>query len=396
MNRQLTNSPSGRYGEKLRLACFALAAIVPGQILLAQATPAELAIGASAPNFSLPAVDGTVKQLKDFASSKILVVAFICNHCTQSQVYESRLQKFADDYRARGVAVVAIQSDNPDSVPIQELAYSDVGDSLPDMKTRAEYRHFTFPYLYDGDAQKVARQYGPAVTPEVFVFDGDRKLRYKGRIDDNLKESLARSTDMRNAIDALLSGRSVPVAETIAAGCRLHWADKPAEIKAQQSKLETEPVKVALVDADRLTKLRANGTGKMLLVNFYATWCGPCVSEFPDLVATNRMYRDRPFSLTTVSSNEPEEQPEVMKFLEKMHASTNNLLFGSTDTYALQAAFDPNMGAAVPFTVLMAANGDVLFQQQGDLDMMDLRRAILANLPDDKEHQGSQHYWSTK
>ncbi|MEO8869762.1 MAG: redoxin, partial [Granulicella sp.] len=104
----------------------------------------------------------------------------------------------------------------------------------------------------------------------------------------------------------------------------------------------------------------------------------------------------RPFVLTTVSSNEPEEKPDVMKFLEKMHASTTNLLFGTTDTYALQAAFDPNMGAAVPFTVLIAPNGDVVFQQQGDLDMMKLRRAILANLPDDPGHEGSQQYWSTK
>ena len=356
--------------------------------------PGELAMGASAPDFSLPGVDGTVKQLKDFVSSKVLVIAFICNHCTQSQVYESRLQKMADDYRARGVAVVAIQPDNPDSVPVKELAYTDVGDSLPDMKTRAEYRHFTFPYLYDGDAQKAARQYGPSVTPEVFVFDAERKLRYKGRIDNNATGSPATSNDARNAIDALLSGKPVSVAQTVASGCPLHWASKPAGREA--AKMEAEPVKVALADADRLTRLRANGTGQMLLVNFYATWCGPCVSEFPDLMATNRMYRERPFSLTTVSSNEPTEEPEVIKFLQKMHASNNNLLFGSTDTYALQAAFDPNMGAAVPFTVLMAADGDILFQQQGDLDMMELRRAILANLPDDKQHQGAQHYWSTK
>jgi thiol-disulfide isomerase/thioredoxin len=131
-------------------------------------------------------------------------------------------------------------------------------------------------------------------------------------------------------------------------------------------------------------------------VNFYATWCGPCVSEFPELMTTYRMYRERNFALTTVSSNQPEEQPDVLKFLKKMHASTTNLLFGTTDTYALQAAFDPNLGAAVPFTVLIAPNGDILFQQQGDLDMLALRRAILASLPDDNAHPGAQEYWSAQ
>jgi hypothetical protein len=79
-----------------------------------------------------------------------------------------------------------------------------------------------------------------------------------------------------------------------------------------------------------------------------------------------------------------------------MHASTNNLLFATTDTYALQAAFDPAMGAGVPFTVLIAPNGDIVFQQQGDLDILEMRRAILANLPDDTAHEGSQRYWAAK
>jgi thiol-disulfide isomerase/thioredoxin len=381
---------------RLGLLLFLLFAMAPVQSLFGESAPATLAIGAPAPDFALPGVDGRTHQLSDYASSKILVVAFLCNHCTASQLYESRIQKIADDYRSKGVALVAIQSDNPESIPDAELAYTDVGESLADMKTRATLRHFSFPYLYDGDTQKTARLFGPVATPQVFVFDQARKLRYKGRVDDNATESLVKSSDARNAIDALLAGKPVETAQTAAAGCALNWKANPDQIKADTAKIEAEPVKLDLAGTEALTKLRANPTGKLLLVNFFATWCGPCVSEFPDLMATNRMYRGRPFVLTTVSSNEPEEKPDVMKFLEKMHASTTNLLFGTTDTYALQAAFDPNMGAAVPFTVLIAPNGDVVFQQQGDLDMMELRRAILANLPDEPGHEGSQKYWATK
>jgi Thiol-disulfide isomerase and thioredoxins len=129
-------------------------------------------------------------------------------------------------------------------------------------------------------------------------------------------------------------------------------------------------------------------------VNFWATWCGPCVTEFPELQATYRMYRKRGFDFVSVSSNEPDDKAQVVEFLQKNHASGRNLQFATPDTFGLQAAFDPAMPAAVPFTVLIAPNGDVLFQQLGELDFLKLRRTILANLPDDDKHPGQQAYWS--
>ena len=396
MNRKYSSLFSAGRTPKLLHAVCLLAVMLLGDALYGQERPAVLAIGSAAPDFTLPGVDGKVHKLSDFKDSKVLAVVFLCNHCTESQLYEGRIKKIADDFRGKGVALVAIQANNPESVPIEELAYTDVGDSLADMKVRATFRHFSFPYLYDGDTQKVARQYGPTVAPEIFIFDQGRKLRYEGRVDDSANESLAKVSYARNAIDALLAGGSVSEAHTVASGCAMQWIAKPAEIQARQAKMEAEPVKLALVSADELTKLRTNPTGKLLLVNFYATWCGPCVSEFPDLMATNRMFRGRNFALTTVSSNEPAEEADVLKFLRKMHGTSTNLLFSTTDTYAMQAAFDPAMGPAVPFTVLIAPSGDILFQQQGDLDMLDLRRAILANLPDDSAHEGAQRYWTSK
>jgi thiol-disulfide isomerase/thioredoxin len=145
-----------------------------------------------------------------------------------------------------------------------------------------------------------------------------------------------------------------------------------------------------------LTKLRGNGTGKLLLVNFWATWCGPCENEFPDLVATYRMYRGRGFDFVAVSSDDPEDRPKVLAFLQKHHSSNRNLQFATPDTYGLQAAFDPLMPAAVPFTVLIAPNGDIVYQELGELNIVKLRRAILANLPDDNAHPGQQAHWTTE
>ena len=352
-----------------------------------------LALGSPAPDFSLPGIDGKTHRLSDYSGSKILVVVFTCNHCPTAQLYESRIKKLADDYRSKDVALVAIEPNDPDAIRLDELGYTDVSDSLDEMKVRAEYRHFNFPYLYDGETQAVSRAYGPKATPHVFIFDKDRKLRYEGRVDNSQRESLVKTQDARRALDALLSGQPVPVPHTGVFGCSTKWKSKQASRLEELKRIEAEPVRLELASAEELKKLRANSTGKVLLIDFWATWCGPCVHEFPDLETTYRMYRGRDFDFVTVSTNLPDEKPGVMKMLNKLHASSRNLQFGSDDTYAMQAAFDPKWEAGVPFTVVLAPDGKVLYQNQGEVDILELRRIILANLPD-PDYIGHRAYWA--
>ncbi len=169
--------------------------------------PPTLAIGSAAPDFCLQGIDDQTHCLKDYAASKVLVIAFTCNHCPTAQLYESRIKQLAADYKDRGVTLVAIEPNNPNAVRLDEMGYTDVGDSFDDMKTRAAYRKFNFPYLYDGETQKVASAYGPSATPHLFIFDKDRKLRYEGRVDNNPREPLVTVKDARNAIEACLRAR---------------------------------------------------------------------------------------------------------------------------------------------------------------------------------------------
>lgn len=338
---------------------------------------ATLAVGAVAPDFTLPGVDDRDWSLKDFAEAKALVIVFTCNHCPTAQAYEARLKKIVEDYKSKGVAVVAIMPNDPKSVRLDELSYTDLGDTFAEMKIRAKDQALNFPYLFDGETEAVSRAYGPTVTPHAFVFDAERKLRYVGRIDDAERESLMQKQDLRAALDALLAGQQPEVAQTKAFGCSTKWAGKQDQVKAFMDKLATEPVTLEPVDAAGLADLRKGEGSKLRLVNFWATWCGPCITEFPDLVEINRMYRNRDFEFVSVAANYPDEKPEALKFLTKTQASNRNLIFGSTDKYKLIEAFDKSWSGALPFTVLLGAKGEVLYQKEGAIDPIEVKRAIL-------------------
>jgi peroxiredoxin len=377
----------------LAVTLLAAAAVVPAA--WGADAPTPLAIGAAAPDFKLPATDGKTYSLADFKDAKALVLIFTAVHCPTAEVYEERMKKLVADYKEKGVAFAVIQPNSPKALRLDEMGYTDLGDTLEDMKLRAEHRKFNFPFLYDGDTQETSRKYGPTATPHVFVFDAERKLRYEGRVDSNPREALAKVPDARNAIDAVLMGKPAPVEKTPAVGCSVKWASKEASHEAEMRAIEREKVDVKTVTPAELTALRKNPTGKTLLVNFWATWCGPCTAEFPELQATFRMYRKRPFDLVTVSTNYPDEEKGVRKFLEGQRASTRNLLFGTMEPYDSMKDFDPEWDGSVPYTVLIGPDGKVLYKESGTLDILKVRRAILASFQDD-DFVGQNAYWNQK
>ena len=174
----------------------------------------KLKIGSEAPGFSLPATDGKTYSLDSFKESKALIVIFSCNHCPYVQAYEDRIIAIQNDYKNKGLSIVAINSNDLTNYP---------DDSFDHMVERAKKKNFSFPYLRDED-QKIAEAYGATHTPETFLFNNERKLVYHGKIDDNWREpEKVVSRYLGSAIDELLEGKEISVPETFSIGCTIKW-----------------------------------------------------------------------------------------------------------------------------------------------------------------------------
>jgi peroxiredoxin len=366
---------------------WAFAVVVLGQLMFAGApcaiaTPAgfrELKIGDRAPDFDLPGVDDKHYSLKDFAGSKLLLVVFTCNHCPTAQAYEERIIQLDADYKDKGVALVAISPNDDRAVRLDELGYTDLSDSFDDMKLRAKERGFKFPYLYDGATQKTALAYGVTATPQVFLFDAERKLRYAGRIDNSDVKTVT-SQDARNAIDALLAGRRVPVETTRNFGCSTKWAEKRAEAEAAIEKWNKEPVTIEPLDEAALTKLVNNDTDQWLLINVWATYCIPCVQELPEFVTMNRMYRGRNVRIVTISLDDPEQVEGAKRALEHGHVALTNYISALPSPDRLADLLDAQWRGALPHTVLDAPGGKVVYRAEGEIKPLEVRRAIVEQI----------------
>lgn len=336
-----------------------------------------LAIGTAAPDFHLKGIDGKMYSLASFKAAKVLVVAFICNHCPTSQAYEKRIIQMTSDYKAQGVQVVAINPNHPSSLRIDELGYSDLGDSYPEMKVRAKDAGYNFPYLYDGDKEEAAAQYGPVSTPHVFIFDADRRLRYEGRIDDTEDPTKTpHAQDARAAIEAILQGQPVAVTDTKTFGCSIKWKEKTIWKQKALISWAKEPVSIDTIGLSGIDTLLQNHTDKLRLINLWATWCVPCVQEYPDLVSLHRMYRDRGFQLISISTDDTAKLAQALAFLKRQESSSPNYIYTGSDKYALIDAINPNWKGALPFSILIEPGGKVVYTHQGRIDPEELKKVI--------------------
>lgn len=359
----------------------------------------RLEVGDPAPDFKLPGIDGRTYTLADFPpdAAPLLMVVFVSNHCPYSHAAETRLLPLAHEFKDRGLAVVAINPNSPDSLRLDELGYSKYNDSFEEMKLYARDQGFPFPYLYDGDSQTAAKAFGCLATPHVFLFDRERKLRYAGRVDDSRFEDPASVTshDARNAVVALLAGGPVPVATTPVLGCSTKWNYKQATVAQADEKWSTEPVSLEKIDAAGVAALARNDSNRYRLINVWATWCAPCVAEFPDLVSLSRRFGNRDFELITISMDHPKLEAQARTFLQEQHAvpsnrlkrllrsegrAATNFLYADASADAVVKALDPAWPGPLPHSVLIAPGGGIVWRHNGPVEIDELTARIVEEL----------------
>lgn len=342
--------------------------------------PITLAIGTKAPDFKLPGTDGKIYSLSSFSKTKFLVVIFSCNHCPTAQAYEDRIIKLSNDYKNKDVQVIVISPNDPLAVRLDELGYSDMGDTFEEMKIRYKQKKYNFPYLYDGKTQSCSKAYGPVATPHVFIFDKERKLRFQGRVDDTEKPSKTPTTnDTRTALDELLANKEVSKKTTKVFGCSVKWTGKTDWLKEYKEKWGNEPVDIEMIDEAGIKDLLKNTSDKLRLINIWATWCGPCATEFPDFITINRMYQGRDFEFISISADDPIAKDKVLKFLKGKQAANKNYLFNTDNKYKLIEAVDPNWQGALPYTILVEPGGKIVYGKQGRINVQEMKKVIVEN-----------------
>ncbi len=183
---------------------------------MAETPSTMLALGTKAPDFRLPdSDDGRTVGLADFAGTKALLVMFICNHCPFVKHVQQELTRLAKEYQARGVAIVAINSNDAVQYP---------QDGPAAMKQEKARLGYTFPYLFD-ETQEVAKAYRAACTPDLYLFNAGQKLVYRGQLDDARpgKPVPVTGKDLRAALDAVLEGRPIDPKQKASIGCNIKW-----------------------------------------------------------------------------------------------------------------------------------------------------------------------------
>ncbi|ASB48681.1 redoxin family protein [Alkalitalea saponilacus] len=349
----------------------------PNPIVLERMEVKTLETGSKMPPFELPDMYGQMVSHEQFSDAEVLVVAFISNHCPTSQAYEDRIIRFVEDYEDKGVTLVAINPNSPFGLLPEECSYSDLDDTFETMSIRAEHKGYNFTYLYDGDNHAVSLLFGPVSTPHFFVFDSERILRYNGRMDEIERPGTANGEDLRKAVDQVLAGEEVSNPRTSAFGCSVKWSWLDEWVSRINREWREQEITIDFIDKNGVEEIMANDTENLRLVNVWASWCGPCVQELPDLLEINRYYRNRRFEMVMISADSPDKKDDALRILRNNHMAVSNFIFNDTKRDDLIYAIDPDWRGAIPYTLLIEPGGNIIYKHQGVINDLELKRIIV-------------------
>lgn len=325
------------------------------------AADGKLAIGRQAPDFSLPDTAGKTHSLKEYRG-RITVVAFIATECPISNDYNGRMREIAGDYSVRNVAFLGVNSN--------------FNEPVAEVKAHAEKNGLSFPILKD-TGNKVADSFGAERTPEIFLLDDKGILRYHGRIDNSRDPRRVNRRDLRQALDELLAGKPVSVSEGKAFGCLIKRIQNAEEVRAAATQEKSFEPKVGTLKPADFQKFKNSALGKVLVINFWATWCGPCVAEFPEFVMLDKKYRDQGVKFVGISADELADiKSKVIPFVREQRATFDILVQDTDDPQEMIDAVNKDWPGTLPATFVFDKQGKPVLVRYGIINRDDLVAAI--------------------
>ena len=326
----------------------------------ASAEPNLLGIGQPAPDFALKDLSGQTRSLKDYRG-RITVIGFIATQCPVSNAYNERMRAIAGEYQARHVAFLGINSNRT--------------EPLSEVREHAAKNKLAFTILKD-EGSKVAGLYGATHTPEMFVIDTEGMLRYHGRIDHSIEPSRVKRSDLRQALDELLAGKPVSTPETKAFGCQIKRDRATTTAQAASPASKSEP-QIALLKPAEFLKLKEQAHGQVLVINFWATWCGPCVAEFPEFVALDQKYRSQGVKIIGISADETGDiKSKVIPFVKEAKARFAIFVQDVEDPQEMIDVVSKDWPGVLPATFVFDKQGKLAYSRFGIIDRDQLVAAL--------------------
>jgi peroxiredoxin len=351
-------------------------------------------VGQPAPDFTLKDLNGKTHSLKDHRG-QIAVIVFVSTECPFSNAYIERLRAIASDYSKKNVTLLGVNA-NP-------------AESLAQIREHAGKNKLDFTILKD-EGSRVADAYGATRTPEVFVVDGSGVLRYRGRIDNAKEIARVQRSDLREALDEMIAGKPVSVAETKSFGCPIKMVRKNAAASGgQQSGIEElafiqasyspnlasafvpqkKPARkpaaakksaapaaapqVALLKPEDFNKFKDAANGKVLVINFWATWCGPCIAEFPEFVALDRKYRAKGVKVVGISADEVTDiKRKVIPFIRRQKVQFDIVVQDTDDPQQMIDAVYKEWAGELPATFVYDKQGNLVYKHLGIINRDEL------------------------
>lgn len=314
------------------------------------------AVGEPAPDFTLRDLAGRKHELAGYRG-KITVIAFLATKCPISNDYNERVRAIAEEYGAKGIVFLGINASSDETV---EMA-----------RAHAERNGFRFPLLKD-ESGSVADAYGAMRTPEIYIVDARGVIRYHGRIDNSRDPARASRHDLRAALDEMLAGKPVTTPETKAFGCIIKRSQaslmRGLDLAAAAQVNRTPVRLIKPAQYPEMVK-ETVAQGKVLVVNFWATWCGPCVAEFPEFVKLDKEYRAKGVRIVGISADEVSDlETKVVSFIKEKGVGFEIFLQDVEDPQEMIDVVDKKWEGVLPTTYIYDRKGNLALARYGIID----------------------------